>query len=52
MFFKRAAATENENLKEELNVSRQIMRDLESDMLRVTLNAKGSIVSANDNFHT
>lgn len=50
MFFKKAAV-ESEDLKRELNINRQIMRDLESDMLRVSLSATGLVLSANDNFY-
>ncbi|MDC0610805.1 PAS domain-containing methyl-accepting chemotaxis protein [Vibrio sp.] len=50
MFFNRSLVKEIESLKKELHYSQQIMKDLESDMLRVTLDAKGVITSTNKSF--
>jgi len=50
MFFNRSLVKENDSLKQELHISRQITLDLESDMLRITLSPDGKITSTNDAF--
>ncbi|MCG3743771.1 PAS domain-containing protein [Vibrio cincinnatiensis] len=50
MFFNQSLQKENQQLKEHLYSLEQVRESLDSDMLRITLDPQGHIVSINNNF--
>ncbi|MCG3729057.1 methyl-accepting chemotaxis protein [Vibrio cincinnatiensis] len=50
MFFNQSLQKENQQLKEYLYSLEQVRESLDGDMLRITLDPKGKIVSINENF--
>lgn len=50
MFFNKSLQQENQRLKQELYSLQQIQQSLDEEMLRLTLDAKGNVTSANQKF--
>lgn len=50
MFFNKSLQQENQRLKQELYSLQQIQQSLDEEMLRLTLDAKGKVTSANQKF--
>jgi len=50
MFFNKSLQKENQQLKDELYSLQQIRKSLDSDMLRISLDPNGKIISVNANF--
>lgn len=50
MLFNRSAVQENKQLKKELNVLRQVRTSLDEEMLNLTLNAAGEVITVNSLF--
>lgn len=47
MFFNKSLQQENQRLKQELQILQQIQTSLDEEMIRLTLDSKGIITSAN-----
>lgn len=50
MFFNQSLKKENQQLKEQIYSHEQVRESLDQDMLRLTIDPQGKIVSANENF--
>lgn len=50
MFFNKSLQKENQELKEKLYPLEQVRESLDEDMLRLTLDPQGKIISTNANF--